>query len=87
MRPRVMTILSLQFCAALLMGCADRQTKMVETKPITIPLELLQCEDKPNPPGPDGTQKSVAFYVVELNELLDDCKARMAALYEILRGN
>lgn len=86
MRPRVMTALWLLSCCALLQACGHQQTRLVETKPVTIPLQLLQCEDKPNPPGPDGTQKTVAFYIVELNELIDDCKARMAALTEILRG-
>lgn len=57
----------------------------MERKPATTPLSFLQCPDKPNLPGPDGTQKSVALYIVDLNEVYDDCRARMSALYEVVR--
>ena len=85
MRPRAMTALLPLCLLAPLQGCANPQTRLVERKPATTPLSFLQCPDKPNPPGPDGTQKSVALYIVDINEAYDDCKARMSALYEVVR--
>ena len=85
MRPRAMTALLPLCLLAPLQGCANPQTRLVERKPATIPLSFLQCPDKPNPPGPDGTQKSVAYFILELEEAFDDCRARLDALAQVLR--
>ena len=84
MRLKPMTALLLQCLLVPLTACAGHTQIQTKLTQVSIPQSVLNCPDSPNPPGPDGTQKTVAAYIVELVEVWDDCHAKLEAVRNIL---
>lgn len=87
MRQRLKTALSPLFCAACLTACTSAPPQLVRM-PVTldIPGHMFHCQDGPYDPGPDATQRDVALMILDYEEALAACKAKLKAVQDIVAG-
>jgi hypothetical protein len=45
---------------------------------------MLTCQEGPTRPPPQATQKDAALVVLDLEEALSDCKAKLSAIGKIM---
>jgi hypothetical protein len=68
-------------CAALLTGCQNpRSPPQLIAVRHDIPPYLLDCQEGPTRPGPEATQRDAALVIIDYEEALEDCKAKLTAL-------
>lgn len=78
-----MMALSLACCAAFLTACqSSTVTKLAQIPPSPAPVALTTCQDGPERPPLEATQKAVALILVDFQEALADCKRKLAALVQ-----
>lgn len=78
---RAAQVLRLLACAATgtaLAGCASREPQ--RERPAPAPAVLFECPSPPRPPGPAGTQRDVALYIVDLHAAHGSCRSKLVAL-------
>lgn len=70
-------------CAALLSACAEAPPRLEILRP-EIPSRLLDCPDRPAPPGAEASQREAALYVIDLAEAHSLCRDRLHAVRDLL---
>lgn len=68
-------------CGMFLTGCQSQRCppQLIEMHQ-HVPLYLFSCQDGPARPAPEATQRDAALVIVDYQEALGDCKARLDAL-------
>ncbi len=81
MRGKKMTGPLLLYCGVFLTGCQSQRSppQLIEIHQHT-PLYLFSCQDGPTRPAPEATQRDAALVIIDYQEALGDCKARLDAL-------
>ena len=81
MRPRKMTARLLLFCATFLTGCqSPRNPPQLIAVRSDVPPYLLACQEGPKRPDHEATQRDAALVIIDFEEALEDCKAKLIAL-------
>jgi hypothetical protein len=78
--PKMMARLLLCY-AMLLTGCqSPRHPPQLIALRRDVPPYLLDCQEGPKRPGPEATQRDAALVIIDYEEALEDCKAKLVAL-------
>lgn len=81
MRVPKMTAHLLLSCATLLTGCqSSRHPPQLIAVRRDVPPYLLDCQEGPKRPGPEATQRDATLVIIDYEEALEDCKAKLIAL-------
>lgn len=67
-------------------ACGPDRIALVQTVRVApeIPAALRQCKDIPPVPAVGATQRDIALYILDMHEVLEDCKRVHASLVKVI---